>query len=201
MKLKNYQAKNDINQILFFYKKLNSAINKKRTEKYCLKLWARFIKARDNHKCVACKSSRRITAHHICRKSFLNEAKFQTGNGITLCQDCHTEAHKGFNGRADLNLPMDEEGGEKIEILTELYGLLLNNAVARDIYYVGFYNLSETVLSKFKMFQGFEWNEKFSGEPLEQAISIWDQTPRSIVKALMEVNGFNEDELLIHIRF
>lgn len=45
------------------------------------------------------------------------EAQFQTGNGITLCKKCHTEAHTGFNRRPDLSLPMNAQGGEKIETL------------------------------------------------------------------------------------
>jgi hypothetical protein len=55
----------------------------------------------------------------------------QTGNGITLCSTCHADAHRGFNGRADLGLPMDAQGGEKIELLVDLYGALFADVCAR----------------------------------------------------------------------
>lgn len=112
------------------------------------------------------------------------------------------DVHKGFNGRHSPSIPMDEQGGEKIEILTELYGLLLENAIDRKLLYSQFYYLSESVLSKFKMLQGFEWDTEFPGGALEQAFTIWNQAPLPVVKALMEANGMHsqEKELFVHIR-
>lgn len=95
---------------------------------------------------------------------------------------------------------MDHESGEKIEILTTLYGLLLKNAIKRNIYYVEFYHLSESVLSKFKMFQGFDPDTKFSGAPLEQAFTIWNQAPLPMIKALFDKNSLSSNELLIHVK-
>lgn len=192
----------EVFSILSEYKKYENAVVNGRSLRYCLRLWSHFIKARDNYQCIVCKSRNQVIAHHICRKSLLNEARLQTGNGITLCKECHINVHKGFNGKPDLHVPMDEQGGEKIEILTELYGLLLENAIDRNLLLREFYYLSESVLSRFKMLQGFEWDTEFDGEPLEQAFTIWNQAPLPIVKALMEANcmHYQEHELFVHMR-
>ena len=87
------------------------------SEKGLLRRWSAVIQARDSYRCVLCGSVERTAAHHICRKSFLSEARFLTGNGITLCQPCHREVHAGFNGKPDLSEPMDAQGGQKIETL------------------------------------------------------------------------------------
>src|SRR5690349_8596450 len=73
----------------------------------CLRLWSEFIRLRDGNRCVACHETKNLSAHHICRKSFFREARFLTGNGITLCRTCHKEVHAGFNGKPDMSLPMD----------------------------------------------------------------------------------------------
>src|ERR1700676_259380 len=82
-----------------------------------LRCWSEFIRERDGNRCVNCHSRQRLAAHHICRKSFLKAARFETGNGITLCPDCHRQTHVGFNSRPGLSLPMDAQGGEKIEMM------------------------------------------------------------------------------------
>src|ERR1700688_4585930 len=79
-----------------------------------LRCWSEFIRERDGNRCVNCHSRQRLAAPHICRKSFLKAARFETGNGITLCPDCHRQTHVGFNSRLGLSLPMDAQGGEKI---------------------------------------------------------------------------------------
>jgi len=78
---------------------LHCAVAKERSVPYCLNLWSYFIRIRDNGRCVVCRSRRDIVAHHIVRKSFLIEARFQTGNGITLCRVCHRQPHEIFNRR------------------------------------------------------------------------------------------------------
>ena len=112
-----------------------------------------------------------------------------TGNGISLCQDCHKEAHEGFNGRPNLQLPMDAQGGEKIEIMTDLYGELCRDATERNLLRDDYYFLSDLVLSKFKMFQGFDPFIHFPGLCIEQAYLIWLQTPLNTKNALLVANG------------
>ena len=154
-----------------------------------LKLWSEFIRVRDGNRCVPCGAAKGISAHHICRKSFMPEMQLMTGNGISLCPDCHREAHAGFNGRPNLQLPMDAQGGEKIEIMTDLYGELCRDAAERDLLCDDYYFLSDLVLSKFKMFQGFAPFTPFPGYRIEQADLIWRQTPINVKNAILEANG------------
>ncbi len=180
--------KEDINLAL---EKLNSSIEEKRKPATCLVYWSRFVRLRDGYQCVVCKTKKALSAHHIVRKSFLPEAACQTGNGITLCRTCHKEVHAGFNGRADRNLPMDAQGGEKIDILTELFDVLAVNAVARKLIDDDYYFLSDQVLAKFKLLQSFDADLPVKGYRIEQAALIWYQSPSVMRKAIFEANGLN----------
>jgi len=93
------------------------------------------------------------------------------------------------------------KGVKKIEIIAELYGYLLKDALVRKIYCRQFYNLSESDLLRFKIFQGFDWDTIFSGAPLEQAYKIWNQLPLPVVKFLLETHDVNSNELVVHIGF
>ncbi len=179
-------------------KKLNSSILADRKYTTCLSYWSSFIRQRDGYECVVCKSDTSLSAHHIIRKSFLPEATFQTGNGITLCRICHKEVHKGFNGRADFNLPMDAQGSEKINILTELFDVLANDAIKRNVINDDYYFLSDQVLSKFKMLQSFDPFLYVQGYRIEQASLIWHQSPSGMRKLIAEANGIDiPDDLMI----
>lgn len=101
------------------------------SREHCLRRWSEFIQERDGHRCVDCHSRRRLSAHHICRKSFIAGAQFETGNGITLCRTCHTEMQWGFNVCPDLSLPADAQGGEKLAWMERLYSILTNDTVER----------------------------------------------------------------------
>ena len=171
-------------------KNLSAAISNNTSREHCLRLWSHFIRMRDGNRCVACHSRKSLSAHHVIRKSFLNEAELYTGNGITLCRDCHKEPHKAYNGRPNLALPMDAEGGEQIETMTALFWLLLDDARKRYLLREDFYFLSESTLSRFKLFQGFDWNAPFPGTAIEQAYLIWRQTPRGMRDAVLAANGF-----------
>ena len=96
--------------------------------------------------------------------------------------------HRGFNGVPDLNEPMDAQGGEKIEAMVQLFGILLEDATERGQLSDNFYFLSDSVLSKFKLFQGFEPLHPFAGFRLEQADSIWNQTPQNLLRAILLAN-------------
>jgi len=169
--------------------RLRKAIAARRSMSSCLKLWSIFIRTRDGNRCVACSTKRELSAHHICRKSFMAEAQLQTGNGITLCGKCHKEIHIGYNGRPDFQQPMDAQGGEKIETLCALFGLLVSDARERKVLCNELYYLSNKVLSKFKMLQGFDPFTEFPGFRLEQAHLIWLQSPLQLRNAILEANG------------
>lgn len=183
----------DSNEILMLEKALLSlqkALGAGRSTRYCHALWSRFVRMRDKCRCVMCGSSERIAAHHIFRKSLLSYARFDTGNGISLCHDCHSEAHVGFNGRPDLDKPMDAQGGEKLEIALDFLSALLDRAREEDILRDDFYFFSDAALRTLKLAQSIEENVVFPGLRLEQAWRIWRQTPRSVLKALFKANGF-----------
>jgi hypothetical protein len=170
--------------------RLENAVSWGRSAAYCHRLWSCFIRIRDLHRCVACHSPSQISAHHILRKSFLPQARYETGNGISLCQACHSEVHSTFNGRPDLRQPMDSEGGENIERTVELLGYLASDAQDRGILSDKYYFLSDQYLETCRRFQGIDAGAKFSGARLEQAYWIWRQTPREVLRALLSANGF-----------
>ena len=99
--------------------------------------------------------------------------------------------HAGFNGKPDLNHPMDSQGGEKIEGLTCLYGDLLRSAINSGNLNDENYYLSDSVLTKYKMFQDIPITEAISGTRLEQAFTIWAQRPRGMMSALIDANRPN----------
>lgn len=179
---------NDLEMML---SQLRSAICKNRSSKYCLSLWSKFIRHRDGNRCIVCGSKGRLVAHHIFRKSFLEIMKYSTGNGITLCLRCHKEPHEDFNRKANMNLPMDAEGGEKIEQVLFYLQELLSDARERRQLRDDFYNFSERALIQFKRFQELEPHLGFPGTSFEQAYLIWRQTPRSMMRAVLEANGFS----------
>jgi hypothetical protein len=49
---------------------LAAAIERERSNKWLLRLWSRFIKARDAFRCLCCEATERIQAHHIIRRHF-----------------------------------------------------------------------------------------------------------------------------------
>jgi hypothetical protein len=175
----------DITPVETALARLNRALGEGTSNARRLRCWSEFIRKRDGNRCVDCHSRRRLAAHHICRKSFLESARFDTGNGITLCPDCHRGVHGGFNGRPDLSLPMDAQGGEKIETMERLYSILATDAKERGILRDDFYFISDDVLGRFKMFQGFDYFTPFPGYRVEQAFHIWAQCPQNMLQALV----------------
>ena len=101
----------DLSAITAKLAKLQVALAGGLPREQCLRRWSAFIRERDGHRCVDCHSRESLSAHHLCHKSFLAEAEFRTGNGITLYSTCHREMHQGFNARPDLSVPMDAQGG------------------------------------------------------------------------------------------
>jgi hypothetical protein len=91
-----------------------------------------------------------------------------------------------FNGKPDLRLPMDAEGGEQIERLAVLYAMLYDDASTRGLLRDDFYFLSDSVLAKFKMFQGFDPYWEFNGYRIEQARSIWNQSPFNLLTSMID---------------
>lgn len=64
----------------------------RRSSKY--KIWKRNVLKRDNYICQKCGNTNNLVVHHIKPFAADKETRFDTNNGITLCQTCHKEAHK-----------------------------------------------------------------------------------------------------------
>lgn len=156
------------------YERLRRAASRNRSLPYCLRLWARFVRVRDGNRCVNCHGTSGLSAHHICRKSFMPRSQLDTGNGITLCRTCHSQPHAAFNGKPDLQQPMDAEGGENIDILERLYRILHDDAEERGSHTEEHYHLSPCTLGMFRRFQGLDPMQKSGGiSSLAQAYVIW----------------------------
>jgi hypothetical protein len=54
-----------------------------------------------------------------------------------------------------------------------------------------FYYLTELILQKFKVAQSIDPFLEFPGGPLEQAYLIWRQTPRGMLNAILNANGYS----------
>lgn len=169
--------------------RLQAALSDGLSRERCLRRWSEFIRERDGHRCVDCHSRRRLSAHHIARKSFLTEAQFQTGNGITLCTACHRDMHRGFNARPDLALPVDAQGGEKLAAMERLYSILTDDAVERDLMREEFYFLSDQLLASFKRMQGYDPTTFFPGSRIEQAYLILAEGELGARRAMARANG------------
>jgi len=88
-----------------------------------------------------------------------------------------------------MNLPMDAQGGEKLEMLAELYRMLLADALERNMLRDDYYYLSDDVLEIFERYQGCEADD-LSMPRLKQAVMIWNQCPGVIREAILKAIGF-----------
>lgn len=167
---------------------LQRSLSSRRARSTRHRLWSNFIRKRDGGRCLVCESREGLAAHHIVRRCLLPEAQFFTGNGITLCYKCHKEAHQGFNRSPDVSLPVDAQGGEKLEAVAELYRLLAKSYLRNYCGHEEYFYISGAVLDRFKIMQGFQPADHIRGAPIEQAWFIWDCAPISVVEALVRAN-------------
>ena len=56
--------------------------------------WIQNVLIRDYIICQKCGNTRDLVVHHIKPFATNKEKRFDTNNGITLCQTCHKEVHK-----------------------------------------------------------------------------------------------------------
>jgi hypothetical protein len=126
--------------------KLYAALENNRSIDYCRGLWSELIRLRDGNRCVRCHGEDRLAAHHIVRKSYLPMAQFLTGNGITLCKLCHNVPHRAFNRKPNMQLPMDAEGGDDNDLITEYFSRLFDDADERGLLCDEFYYISDDAL-------------------------------------------------------
>jgi hypothetical protein len=179
----------DVDALTVKLSQLHAAVARGLPRNRCLRRWSEFVRERDGHRCVDCHSHQHLSAHHICRKSFIPGAQFQTGNGITLCSTCHREMHRGFNGRPDLSLPVDGQGGEKLALMERLYSILTDDAIERGLMREEFYFLSDDLLRLFKRMQGYVADTDLPGSRIEQAYLILAGPELKTRRALLEAEG------------
>jgi len=78
----------DFNYPLICKKSDNTRFN------YQYKKWRNDILERDGYKCKQCGLSENLHVHHLKPYSQYPALRFETSNGITLCEKCHKELHK-----------------------------------------------------------------------------------------------------------
>jgi len=62
--------------------------------------WRKQVFERDEYTCkFCCKKGSPLNAHHLDGYHWCKEKRFETNNGITLCEKCHTEFHKKYGYR------------------------------------------------------------------------------------------------------
>ena len=135
---------------------LARAIERGCSGRWMLRLWSKFIRCRDGGCCVNCGGFERVQAHHIIRKVLYPWGALETGNGISLCWDCHRKIHAQFNGRPDLALPLGAEQGDDQDEWAYLFGLLNDDACSRGLPADEFYYVEDHMLKFFVRCQGYE---------------------------------------------
>ncbi|WP_373387589.1 HNH endonuclease [Pseudomonas alcaligenes] len=185
--------------------RLSQALVRGRSERWCIRLWSRYIKARDRHQCVRCQSKERIQAHHIFRRSLYPWGWYQPGNGITLCHECHWMYHEGFNGRPDLNQPIDAQGGDNLDDVAYSFWLLLEDARDQGLSEDEFYFFEDHMLFFFVRVQGYEFflDAVAQGQitRLRMAYEIWRRSGEMVINDFIKANmpSWGEGELFISI--
>ena len=62
------------------------------------KEWVRDVYERDGYTCQCCGDNRghNLNAHHLDGYNWCKEKRLDVSNGVTLCDDCHTEFHENY---------------------------------------------------------------------------------------------------------
>ena len=99
----------DIGDAEFFIGKMNEALGRCRDRRNfrrsdtrtALYWWSKACRARDGGRCRRCGSADKLRVHHIAEKDQHPDLAFEIGNGITLCELHHLDAHGWNSHQAD----------------------------------------------------------------------------------------------------
>lgn len=70
---------------------------RRRTQEGNQEDWRKQVYERDNYVCQCCgQRGGRLNAHHLDGYNWCKERRFDVGNGVTLCEDCHKAFHKQY---------------------------------------------------------------------------------------------------------
>jgi hypothetical protein len=93
--------------------------------------WRDLVYLRDNWKCRLCSSKLKINAHHIKSGASFIDGRFDTSNGITLCEKHHIQVHSPLSKELLTNNPniggSPEVGNPEASLEEYLYSLTRSN--------------------------------------------------------------------------
>ena len=169
---------------------LEGAIQRGCSLRWQLRLWSRFIKVRDQNRCLCCEQIDSLQAHHIVRKTLLSCAALDGGNGISLCRACHRKVHLEFNRKPNPALPMGASQGDDQDEWSFLFGMLMEDANRRELPHDEFYYLKDDVLDFSVSYQGYpdllESVESGNLSRLRFMQEIWRAMPELFYKDVAE---------------
>lgn len=170
--------------------RLAMAVGSGRSERWCLTLWSRFIRLRDGGCCLNCGSGEQVQAHHIFRKTIYPDGRFELGNGIALCRQCHWLLHAEFNGKPAVDEPLNAQGGDGQDEMAFLYGLLADKADERGLDHDEFYFISAEMLRFFNLWQGYDELVQVSLQSqLKKSHEVWRSMPQEWYTQLADEMG------------
>ncbi len=82
--------------------------SKKFRSTYEFKEWRKGVFARDGFKCKCCGNGGTLNAHHIDGYNWCIEKRTDIDNGITLCEDCHSDFHIKYGYGDNTRIQLEE---------------------------------------------------------------------------------------------